>query len=54
MLRPRKRAVRFEDSGKYKRKSVRVYYIVKDDVNVYIGNAINHGVDNPVLIPTSY
>ena len=51
---PRKRAIRFEDIGEYKRKLVRVYYIVKDDFNVYIGDVINYGVDNPVPIPTSY
>ena len=52
--RPRKRAVRFEDINKYRRKSVRVYYIVEDDLNVHINDAINHGINNPVLISTSY
>ena len=54
ILRPRKRAIRFEDTGKYRRKLVRVYYIVEDDFNVYINDAINHGIDNPVSISTSY
>ena len=52
--RPRKRAIRFEDSGKYRRKLVRVYYTVENDVNVYISNATNHGINNPIPIPTSY
>ena len=54
MLRPRKRAIRFEDIGKYRRKLVRVYYIVEDDFNVYINDIINYGINNPVSIPTSY
>ena len=54
MSRSRKRAVRFEDNGKYRRKLVRVYCIVKDDINVYIGNIINYDINNPVPIPTSY
>ena len=54
ILRSRKRAIRFEDSGKYRRKSVRVYYIVEDDVNFYISDIINYDINNPIPIPTSY
>ena len=54
ILRSRKRAIRFENSSKYKRKSAKIYYIVKDDVNVYINNVINYDINNPVPIPTSY
>ena len=50
----RKRVIRFEDIGKYRRKLVRIYYIVEDDFNVYIGDVINHGINNPIPIPTSY
>ena len=52
--RPRKRAIRFEDISKYRRKLVRVYYIVEDDFNVYIDDAINHDINNLIPIPTSY
>ena len=51
---PRKRATRFEDTDKYRRKLVRVYYIVKNDFNVYIDDATNHGINNPIPISTSY
>ena len=54
MSRPRKRAIRFEDTNEYRRKLVRVYYIVKDDFNVYTGDITNHGINNPIPIPTSY
>ena len=54
MSKPRKRAARFENTDKHRKKSARVYYIVKDDLNVYISDATNHGVNNPVPIPTSY
>ena len=54
ILKPRKRAIRFEDSGKYKRKLIKVYYIVKDDVNVYIDNIINYDINNLIPISTSY
>ena len=54
MSRPRKRAIRFEDISKYKRKLARVYYIVKDDLNVYTDDAINHGINNLIPIFTSY
>ena len=54
ILRSRKRVIRFEDISKYRRKSVRVYYIVEDDFNVYTNNIINHGINNPIPIPTSY
>ena len=52
--RPRKRAIRFEDTGKYRRKLVRVYYIVEDDLNVYINDIINYDINNFIPIPTSY
>ena len=51
---PRKRIIRFEDTNKYKRKSVKVYYIVKDDFNVYINDIINYDINNPISISTSY
>ena len=54
VLKPRKRAIRFEDIGKYRRKLVKVYYIVEDDFNVYISDIINYDIDNPISIPTSY
>ena len=52
--RPRKRATRFEDTNKYKKKLVKVYYIVKDDLNVHINDIINHDINNPISISTSY
>ena len=52
--RPRKRTIRFEDTNEYKKKSVKVYYTVEDDLNVYINDIINHGINNPIPIPTSY
>ena len=52
--RPRKRATRFEDSGKHRRKLAKIYYIVEDNINVYIDDIINHGIDNLIPIPTSY
>ena len=52
--RPRKRAIRFEDIGEYRRKLVRVYYIVEDDLNVYINDIINYDINNFIPIPTSY
>ena len=51
---PRKKAIRFKDSSKHKRKVKRVYYIIKDDINVYIDNITNHDINNPIPIPTSY
>ena len=54
ILRPRKRATKFEDINKYRRKLAKVYYIVEDDLNVYIGDVTNHGINNPILIFTSY
>ena len=54
MSKPRKRAIKFENSGKYRRKLVKIYYIVKDDINVYTNNIINYGINNPIPIPRSY
>ena len=54
VLKPRKKAIRFEDTGKHRRKSARVYYIVEDDLNVYINDTTNHGINNPIPIPMSY
>ena len=51
---PRKRAVKFEDINKYRRKSARIYYIVEDDLNVYIDDVINYGINNSIPISTSY
>ena len=54
MLKPRKRIIRFEDTDKYRRKLIKIYYIVEDDLNVYIGDVINYDINNPVSISTSY
>ena len=54
IFKPRKKTIRFEDSDKYKSKSTRVYYIMEDDVNVYIDNTTNYGINNPISILTSY
>ena len=54
ILRPRKRIIRFENINKYKRKLAKVYYIVKNDLNVYIDDTTNHGINNPIPISTSY
>ena len=54
ILRPRKKTIKFENNSEYRRKLVKIYYIVKDDINVYINNIINYDVDNPIPIPTSY
>ena len=54
MSRPRKRTIRFKDINKYRRKSARVYYIVENNFNVYIGDITNYGINNPIPIPTSY
>ena len=51
ILKPRKRVLRFGDyTDKLKRKSARVYYIIKDKISVYINNIINHRINNPILI----
>ena len=53
--RPRKRASRFEDyTDEPKRKSARVYCIIKDKVSAYINDATNHGINNPILILIFY
>ena len=52
--RPRKKAIRFENSNKYRKKLVKIYYIVKEDINVYINNIINYDINNPIPISTSY
>ena len=54
ILRPRKRTIRFEDINKYRRKSAKVYYIIKDDLNVYTGDITNYDINNLISIPTSY
>ena len=54
MSRPRKRAIRFEDNDKYRRKLIKVYYIIKNDINVYIDNITNYDIKNPIPILTSY
>ena len=55
MSKPRKRVLRFGDYiNEPKRKSAKVYYIIKDEVSAYINNAISYGIDNPVLILISY
>ena len=55
MSRSRKRALRFGDYiDELKRKSARVYYIIEDKVSAYINNIISYGIDNSILIPTSY
>ena len=54
LLKLRKRVIRFEDTNKHKRKSAKVYYIIKDDFNVYTDDATNYGINNLIPIPTSY
>ena len=53
--RSRKRASRFGDYiDKLKRKSARVYCIIKDKVSTYINNVINHRINNLILISIFY
>ena len=55
MLKPRKKASRFGDyTDKLKRKSARVYYIIKDKMSAYTNNIISYGINNPILIPIFY
>ena len=55
MLRPPKRALRFEDYiDKLKRKSARVYYIIEDKISTYINNTINYRINNLILILIFY
>ena len=55
MLKPRKKALRFGDyTDKLKRNSARIYYIIEDEVSVYINNITNYKINNPILIPISY
>ena len=52
---PRKRASRFGNhTDKPKKKSARVYYIIKDKVSTYTNNIVSHKINNPILIPISY
>ena len=53
--RPRKKALRFGVyTDKLKRKSVRVYYIIEDEVSAYTNNTINYRINNPILILIFY
>ena len=53
--RPRKRASRFGDYiDEPKRKSARVYYIIKNKISAHTNNAINYRINNLILIPLSY
>ena len=55
MSKPRKRVLRFGDyTNKLKRKSARVYYIIKDKMSIYINNIISYRIDNPILILIFY
>ena len=40
--------------NKLKRKSARIYYIIKDKVSIYINNIINYKINNLILISISY
>ena len=52
---PRKRASRFGDyTDKLKRKSARVYCIIKDKISVYTNNIISYKINNPILISIFY
>ena len=53
--RPRKRALRFGDYiDEPKRKSARIYYIIKDKISAYTNNIISYKINNPVPIPIFY
>ena len=55
MLKPRKKVSRFEDhTDKSKRKSARIYYIIKDKISTYINNVTNHEINNFILISIFY
>ena len=55
MLKPRKRISKFEDyTDKPKRKSARIYYIIKDKMSSYTNNIINYKINNFILIPIFY
>ena len=52
---PRKRILRFGDyMNKLKRKSARIYYIIKDKVSIYINNITNYKINNLILISIFY
>ena len=52
---PRKRISRFGDhTDKPKRKSARVYCIIKDKMSTYTNNTTSHKINNPILILISY
>ena len=55
MSKPRKGISRFGNyTDKLKRKSARVYYIIKDKISTYINNIINYKINNFILIFISY
>ena len=55
MSKSRKKALKFEDYiDKPKRKSARIYYIIKDKISIYTNNAINYGINNFILISIFY
>ena len=55
MLKPRKKASKFGDyTNKLKRKSARVYYIIKNKISIYTNNIINYKINNSILIPIFY
>ena len=52
---PRKRVSRFGDYiDEPKRKSVRVYYIIKDKISAYTNNTTSYEINNPILISIFY
>ena len=52
---PRKKVLKFGNyTDKPTRKLAPVYYIIKDEMSVYINNIINHRINNPIPIPISY
>ena len=52
---PRKRILKFGDyTDKPKKKSARIYYIIKDEVSAYTNNIISYRINNFILIFTFY
>ena len=55
MSKPRKRVSKFGDYiDKLKRKSARVYYIIKDEVSAYTNDVISYKINNFILISIFY
>ena len=55
IVKPRKKVSRFEDyTDKLKRKSARIYYIIKSKIFIYTNNIINYKINNFILILIFY